>query len=67
MSDIVGNAERINALIGEISSSAGEQAQGLADVSRSVQQLDTATQQNAALVQETAAGALRNRWCSGSP
>jgi methyl-accepting chemotaxis protein len=57
MSDIVGNAERIRSLINEISSSAGEQARGLEDVSHSVHQLDTSTQQNAALVEQTAAAA----------
>jgi methyl-accepting chemotaxis protein len=57
MSDIVGNAERIRSLINEISHSAGEQARGLEEVSHSVQQLDTTTQQNAALVEETAAAA----------
>jgi methyl-accepting chemotaxis protein len=57
MSDIVGNATRIKALIGEISHAAQEQSGGLADVSKAVVQLDVSTQQNAALVEQTAAAA----------
>ena len=57
MSDIVGNAVRIKSLMNEISNAASEQAAGLNEVSRSVLQLETTTQQNAALVEETAAAA----------
>jgi methyl-accepting chemotaxis protein len=61
MRDIVGNATRIKALMGEISHAAAEQSGGLADVSKSVLELDTTTQQNAALVEETAAAAANLR------
>jgi len=57
MGEVVSNATRIESLIGDISLAATDQATGLADVSRSVAQLDSTTQQNAALVEETAAAA----------
>jgi methyl-accepting chemotaxis protein len=38
-----------------------EQSQGIGQVSEAVQELDRATQQNAALVEETAAGATALR------
>jgi methyl-accepting chemotaxis protein len=57
MSDVVRTATRMKALMGEISHAANEQSTGLADVSRSVVELDTTTQQNAALVEQTAAAA----------
>jgi methyl-accepting chemotaxis protein len=57
MREIVGNADRIRSLIAEISTAAQEQRVGLSEVGQSVQQLDNATQQNAALVEQTAAAA----------
>jgi methyl-accepting chemotaxis protein len=57
MQDIVSNAERVKVLIAEISHGTGEQTAGLADVGRSVEQLDAMAQQNAALVEQTAAAA----------
>jgi methyl-accepting chemotaxis protein len=55
--DIVGSAERVNALLSQISNSTGEQSRGVAQVGSAVQELDRATQQNAALVEQTAAAA----------
>jgi methyl-accepting chemotaxis protein len=43
--------------MGQISAAAGEQQQGIAQVGDAVGQLDQATQQNAALVEESAAAA----------
>ncbi len=57
MRDIVGNADRVKHLMGEISDGAGEQTAGLDEVGRSVEQLDAMTQQNAVLVEQTAAAA----------
>lgn len=57
MQQIVDNAERVKVLIGEINTGTSEQTAGLADVCRSVEQLDAMTQQNAALVEQTAAAA----------
>ena len=57
MQDIVQSAQRVNELLSYIATGAVEQSQGIAQVSEAVQELDRATQQNAALVEETAAGA----------
>ena len=43
--------------ISEISSAANEQSQGIAEVNTAVSKLDQMTQQNAALVEESAAAA----------
>jgi len=47
----------VNVLLGEITTSADEQATGVTHTAQSVQELDAVTQQNAALVEETAAAA----------
>ncbi|MBP6902555.1 MAG: methyl-accepting chemotaxis protein [Burkholderiaceae bacterium] len=57
MQGIVEQARHVNTLVGEIDRATNEQASGLAAVSDSVTQLDHATQQNAALVEESAAAA----------
>jgi methyl-accepting chemotaxis protein len=57
MSDIVSQVRRVNDLIGEISNATQEQKQGIGQVSNAVSQLDQVTQQNAALVEESAAAA----------
>jgi methyl-accepting chemotaxis protein len=57
MAEIVTSAKRMGSLLGEISTSATEQSSGIAQVNSSVQELDRMTQQNAALVEETAAAA----------
>jgi methyl-accepting chemotaxis protein len=48
---------RVNVIIGEIRTAAAEQADGIGQVNAAVSQLDQTTQQNAALVEETAAAA----------
>jgi methyl-accepting chemotaxis protein len=57
MADIVGQVRRVNDLIGEINNATQEQKQGIGQVSNAVSQLDRVTQQNAALVEESAAAA----------
>ncbi len=57
MRQIVDNATRVKSLIGEISSATREQTAGVGDVAQSVERLDAMTQQNAALVEQTAAAA----------
>ena len=57
MSDIVSSVQRVTDLIGEIASAAGEQRDGIAQVNLAVTNLDQMTQQNAALVEESAAAA----------
>ncbi|RYF23701.1 MAG: HAMP domain-containing protein [Comamonadaceae bacterium] len=63
MNDIVTQVHRVADLMGEITSATNEQTLGIAQVSAAVQQLDYVTQQNAALVQESAAaaGSLREQ------
>ncbi len=57
MAEIVLQVKHVTALIGEISHATGEQTQGVAQVGESVTLLDKATQQNAALVEQSAAAA----------
>jgi methyl-accepting chemotaxis protein len=57
MTEIVGSVRRVNDIIGEITSAASEQSQGIGQVNTAVTQLDQMTQQNAALVEESAAAA----------
>ena len=57
MREMVNNAERVKALIGEITVGAVEQTAGVKDISQSVDHLDAMTQQNSALVEQTAAAA----------
>ena len=55
--DIVAQVKRVSDLIGEISSATGEQTLGISQVGEAVTQLDQVTQQNAALVEQSAAAA----------
>ena len=57
MDEIVTRVKRVNDLIAEISHATGEQSTGIGQVGEAVQQLDQVTQQNAALVEESAAAA----------
>ena len=57
MTDIVGSVQRVTDIIGEISAAAAEQSQGIAQINGTVTELDQVTQQNAALVEESAAAA----------
>ncbi|MGC4076672.1 MAG: methyl-accepting chemotaxis protein [Rubrivivax sp.] len=55
--EIVAQAQRVSQMINELTAAAAEQSQGIGQVGSAVQQLDQVTQQNAALVEETAAAA----------
>ena len=57
MSEIVGSVRRVSDIIGEISAAAAEQSDGIGQVNAAVTQLDQMTQQNAALVEQSAAAA----------
>ncbi|WP_027995084.1 methyl-accepting chemotaxis protein [Simplicispira psychrophila] len=57
MQDIVTQAQRVSDLISEISAATLQQTRGIGDVSQAVTQLDQSTQQNAALVEQSAAAA----------
>ena len=57
MQEIVTSVQRVTDMIGEINSAATEQATGIGEVNASVAEIDRMTQQNAALVEESAAAA----------
>lgn len=57
MTSIVNQVKKVTDLISEISSASIEQASGICQVGDAVNQLDQVTQQNAALVEESAAAA----------
>jgi methyl-accepting chemotaxis protein len=57
MDEIVASVQRVTDIIGEISAAALEQSQGIGQVNEAVTRLDQMTQQNAALVEESAAAA----------
>jgi methyl-accepting chemotaxis protein len=57
MTEIVNSVRRVTDIIGEITSAASEQSDGIGQVNTAVTQLDQMTQQNAALVEESAAAA----------
>jgi methyl-accepting chemotaxis protein len=57
MEEIVSGVRRVTDVIGEISAATTEQSGGLRQVNEAVAQLDQMTQQNAALVEESAAAA----------
>ncbi|MBA2724089.1 MAG: chemotaxis protein [Methylibium sp.] len=57
MVDIVGQVQRVAALVAEIGNASAEQTSGIGQVSTAVTQLDQATQKNAALVEESGAAA----------
>jgi methyl-accepting chemotaxis protein len=57
MREIVGQVKRVTDLISEITSAALEQSSGIGQINEAVTQMDQGTQQNAALVEESAAAA----------
>jgi methyl-accepting chemotaxis protein len=57
MGEIVSQVKRVTDLIGEITSAALEQSSGIGQVNEAITQMDQVTQQNAALVEESAAAA----------
>jgi methyl-accepting chemotaxis protein len=56
--EIVGSVQRANGLIGEIAVASEQQSSSLGEMSRAIAQLESVTQQNAALVEEAAARSL---------
>lgn len=57
MDEVVTAIRQVSDLVGEISAASKEQSQGVGQVSDAVAQMDQTTQQNAALVEESAAAA----------
>jgi methyl-accepting chemotaxis protein len=55
--EIVETSQQVKRLLAEIATSADEQSRGVAQTTQAVQDLDNVTQQNAALVEQTAAAA----------
>lgn len=55
MTQIVGASERLSLIVDEISKASAEQSTGVEQVGEAVNQMDQTTQQNAALVEESAA------------
>ncbi|MBN4665789.1 Tar ligand binding domain-containing protein [Pandoraea nosoerga] len=57
MDDILQAVQRVTDIMGEISAASDEQSGGIEQVNQAVTQMDTVTQQNAALVEQAAAAA----------
>jgi methyl-accepting chemotaxis protein len=57
MTEIVASVKRVTDIIGEITAAANEQSGGIGQINTAITQLDQMTQQNAALVEESAAAA----------
>jgi methyl-accepting chemotaxis protein len=57
MGEVVASIKRVTDIMGEISAASVEQSAGVAQVGEAVTNMDQATQQNAALVEEMAAAA----------
>jgi len=57
MEEVVSSIKRVHDIMGEITAASSEQSDGIEQVNQAVSQMDTVTQQNAALVEEAAAAA----------
>ena len=57
MADVVDSVQRVNDIMAEISNAGREQSAGIEQINQAVTEMDTVTQQNAALVEEAAAAA----------
>jgi len=57
MEEVVNSVRRVTSIIGEIAIATGEQRDGIEQISDAITQMDSVTQQNAALVEEAAAAA----------
>jgi len=57
MQEVMGSIQRVGDIIGEITAAANEQSGGISQVNQAVGDIDRMTQQNAALVEESAAAA----------
>jgi signal transduction histidine kinase len=57
MAQVVGSVEQVTVVIDEFARASAEQSAGVEEIGRAIAQVDTATQQNAALVEESASAA----------
>lgn len=65
MEEVVASIKRVTDIMSEISAASSEQSSGVAQVGEAVMKMDQATQQNAALVEESAAAAESLRYQAG--
>ena len=61
MEEVVGSVKRVTDIIGEIAAASAEQTAGIGQVNDAITAMDQATQQNAALVEQSAAAAASVR------
>ena len=61
MNDIVQSVRQVAEVIGHITAASGEQSAGISDINQAIGDLDQMTQQNAALVEQSAAAAASLR------
>jgi methyl-accepting chemotaxis protein len=61
MGKIMTSIDNVHGVLGEISTSASEQSAGVAEINTAVTELDTVTQQNAAMVNQTSSSAAQMR------
>lgn len=57
MNEVVSSIRRVHDIMGEITAASAEQSDGIEQVNQAITQMDTVTQQNAALVEQAAAAA----------
>jgi methyl-accepting chemotaxis protein len=57
MSEVVDSVRRVSDIISEITAASREQSMGIEQINQAIMQMDSVTQQNAALVEESAAAA----------
>ena len=57
MSDVVDSIRKVSDIVAEIASASGEQSTGIEQVNHAIAEMDSSTQHNAALVEESAAAA----------
>jgi methyl-accepting chemotaxis protein len=55
MQDVVCSIQRVTAIMGDITAASAEQSHGIVQVNQTIAEMDNATQQNAALVEQAAA------------
>jgi methyl-accepting chemotaxis protein len=66
MNEVVDSIRRVSAIVGEISAASLQQSTGVGQVGEAIGQMDQVTQQNAALVEESAAAAESLRGQAGA-
>jgi methyl-accepting chemotaxis protein len=57
MGEIIGSIQKVSGIVGEISTCAADQRQGIDEINSAISKLDQKTQQNSALVEQSTASA----------